>query len=244
MKKELKQQIKQDEFRAGLGQAVSFVATHRDEARVTLLAVAVLALAAVGFASYRSHRQASAERAFDEALTTFHAPVVGDADAAQAGGTVYPSAAEKYQKAAAEFTELAKRDGSTNAGRRARYYAALANLELGKAEDAQKELTELARDGGDTLVRGLARLALADLHRAQGRSAEAIEGYRRLVDDRDSSVPRDHALMRLATMLEDDQKIPDAVAAYRRLAEEFPASVYAAEARRKVDYHGGGAAQS
>ena len=242
MKKELKQQIKQDDFRAGLGQAASFVSTHRDEARVTLLAVAVLALAAVGFASYRSHRQASAERAFDEALTTFHAPVVGEPDAAQAGGTVYPTAAEKYQKAATEFSELAERHGSTNAGRRARYYAALANLELGKTAEAQKELADLARDGDDTLVRDLARLALADLHRAEGRAAEAAEGYRRLVDDRDSTVPRDHALMRLATLLEDDRKVPDAVAAYQRLADEFPASVYAAEAGRKVEYHGGPAA--
>jgi TolA-binding protein len=242
MKKELKEQIKHDEFREGIGHAASFVSTHRDEARVTLLAVAVLALAAVGFASYRSHRQASAERAFDEALTTFHAPVVGEPDAAQAGGTVYPSAAEKYQKAATEFAEIARRHGSTNAGRRARYYAALANLELGKAAEAQKELTELAGDGGDTLVRDLARLALADLHHAQGRATEAVEGYRRLVDDRDSTVPRDHALMRLAATLEEGKQIPDAVAAYRRLSEEFPASVYAAEARRKVEYHGGPAA--
>ena len=239
MKKELKQQIKQDDFRAGIGQAAGYVASHRDEARLTLLALLVLALAVIGFSSYRSYQKASAEKAFDEALTTFHAPVVGDPDAGQTGGTVYGTAAEKYQKAATQFAEVAKDHGSTNAGRRARYYAALANLELGKTQEAQQALTELSSDGGDTLVRGLARLALADLHRAAGRADEAIEGYRRIVDDKDATVPRDHALMRLATTLEEAKRMPDAAAAYRRLTDEFPASVYAAEARRKVEYLGG-----
>ena len=239
MKKELKEQIKHDEFREGIGHAAGYVAGHRDEVRLTLIALAVLALAVIGFTSYRSHRKASAEKAFDEALTTFHAPVVGEPDAAQQGGTVYPSAAEKYQKAATQFAEIARDHGSSNAGRRARYYAALANLELGKTQEAQQALTELSSDGSDPLVRGLARLALADLHHAAGRADEAIEGYRRIVDDKDAAVPRDHALMRLATAFEDARRTPDAVAAYRRLTEEFPASVYAPEARRKVDLLGG-----
>ena len=91
MKKELKKQIKHDELREGIGHAAGWLGAHRDEARVTAIAVAVLLLAAIGFGSYRSHRQASAERAFDDALEIFHGPVAGQPDAAQAGGTIYPS---------------------------------------------------------------------------------------------------------------------------------------------------------
>jgi tetratricopeptide (TPR) repeat protein len=239
MKKELKQQIKQDELRTGFEHAAGWVSTHRDEARVTVIALAVLGLAAVGLGSYRSHRQASAERAFDEALTIYHAPVAGEPDAAQAGGTVYATAAEKHQKAAAAFADVAKRYGSSATGRRARYYAALANLELGKTAEAEGELEALAADDGDALVRGLARLALADLHRSSGRWDQAIEGYQKLVDDAGSAVPRDHALMRLASTLEEAQRTPDALSAYRRLMEEFPSSVYMTDAKTRVAYLGG-----
>jgi TolA-binding protein len=239
MKKELRKQIKQDELRTGLGLAAGWVSTHRDEVRVTVIALAVLGLAAVGLGSYRSHRQASAEKAFEEALTIYHAPVAGEPDPVQMGGTVYATAAEKYQKAGAAFAEVGKRYGSSATGRRARYYAALSNLELGKTQEAEAELKDLASGGDDPLVRGLSRLALADLHRGAGRFDEAAEGYRRIVDDSGSAVPRDHALMRLASALEEARRTPDALASYRRLIDQFPASPYAAEARRKVDYLGG-----
>ena len=239
MKKELKQQIKQDEFLTGIDHAAGWATTHRDEVRVTLIALAVLGLAAVGYSSYRSHRQATAARAFDEALTIYHAPVAGEPDASLAGGTVYATAQEKHQKAAAAFVEVAKQHGSTATGRRARYYAALANLKLGKTAEAEKELKDLSSGGDDTLVRGLARLALADLHHSQGQWEPAVEAYRKIIDDRDSAVPRDHALMRLASMFEDAQRTPEALQAYVRLIEEFPTSVYAADARRRREYLGG-----
>jgi TolA-binding protein len=123
-------------------------------------------------------------------------------------------------------------------GRRARYYAALANRELGKTAEAEAELKELSSGGDDALVRGLARLALADLHRSQAKWDPAIEGYRKIVDDNDSAIPRDHALMRLAATLEDAQRSPEAVATYRRVSEEFPASVYAPDAQRRREYLG------
>jgi predicted negative regulator of RcsB-dependent stress response len=238
MKKELKQQIKQDELRTGLEHAAGWASTHRDEVRVTLIAVLVLGLAAVGFASYRSHRQALAEKAFDDALTIFHAPVAGEPDASQAGGTIYPTAADKNQKAAAAFAEVAKSYGSSATGRRARYYAALANRELGKTAEAEAELKELASGGGDAFVRSLARLALADMQRANRQWDPAIEAYRKIVDDADSAIPRDHALMRLASTFEDAQRMPEALQAYQRLMEEFPTSVYVPDARRRREYLG------
>jgi tetratricopeptide (TPR) repeat protein len=234
MKKELKKQIKHDEFRDGLGQAAGWLDSHRDAVRMGAIAAAVVLLAAIGFGSWRSHRQASAARAFDDAIAIFHAPVAGEPDAREAGETVYPSRADKYTKAAAAFDEVVKRHGSSGVGARARYYAALARIETGQTQAAEAELATLA-GGSDSLVKGLARLALADLHRGAGQWDQAIEGYRKIVDDSGSTVPRDHALMRLAGTLEDAARGPDALASYRRLLEEFPASVYVAEARRRAD---------
>lgn len=239
MKKELKQQIKQDELRTGFEHAVVWASAHKDEVKVTLIAAAVLGLAVVGFGSYRSHQQASAERAFDEALTIFHAPVAGEPEAAQGGATVYATAAEKDQKAAAAFGEVSRKYGSSATGRRARYYAALANLDLGKTADAEAELKALSTGGDDPLIRDLSRLALADLYRGTGKWDQAIEGYRRIVDDAGALVPRDHALMRIGGTFEDAQRGPEAIQAYRRVVEEFPSSVYVTDAKSRIAYLGG-----
>ncbi len=239
MKKELKQQIKQDELRTGFEHAASWATLHRDEVRVTAIAVAVLLLAVVGYGSYRSHQQASAERAFDEALTVFHAPVAGQPDATGAAGTVYATKAEKDQKAAAAFADVSKRYGSSATGRRARYYAALSNLELGKTAEAEAELKDLSSKGDDPLIRDLSRLALADLQRSNARYDQAIDAYRKVADDSGSVVPRDHALMRIGATLEDAKRGPEAIQAYRRILDEFPSSVYVTDAKTRIQYLGG-----
>ena len=49
-------------------------------------------------------------------------------------------------------------------------------------------------------------------------------------------MPRDYALLSAAQTLEDAKRWPEARAAYRQVFEEFPASVFAAEARARVEY--------
>jgi len=243
MKRELKKQIKQDELVSGFQQASHWTTTHGSEVKVTAAVVAVVALAAFGATSYLGHRRSEAERAFVKALDTFHSPVSTELPEGfePPPGPVFASAAEKHRKAAAEFDEVARKYRSLDAGRRARYYAALSRMELGEYDTAEKSLSEIAaqRDR-DALEASLARLALADLHRRRGQLDKAIEDYRRLIDDSSFVLPRDHVLLELASTLEAAKHPAEAGAAYRRIVEEFPESVYAAEARRRADYLAGG----
>jgi tetratricopeptide (TPR) repeat protein len=242
MKRELKRQIKQDELVSGLQQASRWTTAHGSEVKVTAAVVAVVALAAFGVTSFLGHRRGEAERAFSSALDTFHAPVSAERPEGFEAppGPVFPSAAAKHRKAAAEFDEVARRFGSLDVGRRARYYAALSRMELGEYDAAEKALSDIAARRDDALESSLARLALADLHRRRGQLDKAIEDYRRLVDDSSFVLPRDHVLLELASTLEAAGRPAEAGAAYRRIVEEFPGSVYAPEARRRADYLGAG----
>ncbi|PYQ00472.1 MAG: hypothetical protein DMF83_27970 [Acidobacteria bacterium] len=243
MKRELKKQIKQDELVSGFQQASRWTTAHGSEVKVTAAVVAVVALAAFGVTTYLGHRRSEAERAFATALDTFHAPVSTELPEGfePPPGPVFASAAEKNRKAAAQFDEVARKYGSFDTGRRARYYAALARMDLGEYDPAEKSLSEIAaqRDRG-ALEASLARLALADLHRRRGLLDKAIEDYRHLIDDSSFVLPRDHVLLELASTLEAARRPVEAGAAYRRIVEEFPGSVYAAEARRRADYLAGG----
>jgi TolA-binding protein len=213
LKRELRREIKQDEFASWLESVIGWANGHRDEMRIGV-GVAVVLLAAF------------------EAPVTTELPPGADRPA----GQVFATAEDKYKTAAAAFEGVARRYGSMDVGVRARYYAALSRIELGQNAEAEKALREIQGAGGDSLVPELARLALAGLYRRSGETDRAVEAYRGVVSNPDTSLPRDYALNCMAGTLEDAKRYAEARAVYRELVEEFPASVYAARARARVDY--------
>lgn len=239
MKKELKQQIKRDEFVSGIEHAASWASSHRSEVRIGLGVAAVVAAAAAALVYVQGNRAREAETAFRDAVTIYQAPLTAEIQtgADKPSGQVFATAEEKYKTAAAAFDGVERRFGTLAVAERARYYAALCRVELGQYPEAEKALRAIASRRDNTrLEPALARLALADLLRRQGQVDKAVEEYRAIAGDGGLPVPRDFALMSLAGTLEDAKRMAEAGAAYKRLTEEFPASVYAAEARRKAGF--------
>jgi tetratricopeptide (TPR) repeat protein len=239
LKKELKQQIKRDEFVSGIEHAASWANAHRGEVRIGLGVAAVVAAAAVALVYVQGNRAREAETAFREAVTIYQAPITAEIQpgADQPAGQVFATAEEKYKTAAAAFDGVERRYGTLAVGERARYYAALCRVELNQYAEAEKALRAIAsRKDNTRLEPALARLALAGLLRRQGQVDKAADEYRAIAGDGTLPVPRDFALMSLAGTLEDARRPAEAGAAYKRLTEEFPASVYAAEARRKAGF--------
>jgi len=239
VKRELKEQIRRDELVTGFQNAAAWAKAHEHELKIAIGVAVVVGAAAGGLAYVQGSRQREGERAFMEAVAIYEAPVASELPpgADRPTGPVFPSAEEKYKTAAAAFDGVERRHATLPVAVRAGYYAALSRIELKQYGEAEKALRALAeRKDGARLEPALARLALADLHRRQGQVDKAVEEYRALAGDPGFPLPRDYALMSLAGTLEDAKRLAEAVAAYKRLTEEFPASVYAAEARRKADY--------
>ncbi len=237
MKKEHRDEIKQDELASGLDYVMAWLAAHRDEVRIGAGVVIVLLAAAGAVGYFQGQRAREADRAFREALATFEAPVASELapGADRPSGTVFATAEEKYKTAAAAFEGVDRRFGSSKAGMRAKYYAALSRVELGQHAEAEKALREIQALGGG-LEPELARLALADLYRRSGQVDKAVEAYRGLATNPAANVPRDFGLFCAAQTLDDAKRWPEARAAYRQVFEEFPASVYASEARARAEY--------
>jgi tetratricopeptide (TPR) repeat protein len=232
--KELKKQIKEDEFKSAIEHSLAWAKSHSAEVKITAVVAVVLAavLGAVGYFQAAQRRQA--EEGFALAVEAWSTPVASAATAP--GGKTFATAQEKYAATAAAFDGLARKYPSRPEAVRSRYFAALSRIELGQYPEAEKSLTELGADRrAGALEPALARMALAEMHRRIGQTEKAAEGFRQIASDPGSAVPRDAALMGLATTLEAANKLPEARASYRRLFEEFPQSVYAAEARRRAD---------
>ena len=238
MKKELKRDMKQDEFASWMEKLIAWGDGHRDELRIGV-GVTVVLLAAFGALAYfQSHRAQEADRAFRDALAAFEAPVAAELapDADRPVGQVFATAEDKYKTAAAAFEGVERRYGSSEVGPRARYYAALSRIELGQYAEAEKSLRELQGLGSEELVSGLARVALAGLYRRSGETDRAVEAYRGVISSPDSSVPQDYALHCLAGTLEDAGRYPEARETLQELVQGFPASVYTPAARARADY--------
>ena len=237
MKKEHRDEIKQDELMSGLEKAVTWAVAHRDEIRIGAGVAVVLLAAAGALAYFQGQRAKEADRAFRDALTTFEAPVASElaAGADRPAGQVFATAEEKYKTAAAAFEGVERRFGSSKTGQRAKYYAALSRVQLGQNAEAEKGLKEIQALGAG-LEPELARLALADLYRRSGQVDKAVESYRGMATNPTANVPRDYALLSAAQALEDAKRWPEARAAYRQVYEDFPASVFATEARARVEY--------
>jgi TolA-binding protein len=238
LKRELKEQIKQDEFATGLEKATAWAATHRDELRIGVGVAAVLGAAVGALLYFQGQRAREADRAYQDALSAYSAPVAGELapGADRPAGLVFASAEDKYKTAAAAFEGVERRFASSAVGLRAKYYAALSRIQLKQYAEAEKALREVQASGDRGLEPELARVALADLYRLSGQTDKAAEAYRGLATTPQASMPRDYALVCLAGTLEDAKRYDQARAAYLQLVEEFPASAYAAEARARADY--------
>jgi tetratricopeptide (TPR) repeat protein len=239
LKRELKKQIKQDELVTGFEQGVAWVKAHWAEVRITIIVLAVVGAAAGGLAFFQTHRNQEAEQAFSEAYEIFHTPLAKDqtAGAERPAGPTFGSKEEKFKKAAAAFDGVERRFVTLPVAARARYYGALCRMELGRLDEAEKALNEAVASKHEPGLEGaLARLALADLYYRRGDVGKAVDAYRQFVSDSTVPFPRDYALMRLGSILEEARKLAEAMASYRRLTEEFPTSIYAQEARRRVEY--------
>ncbi|HET8644546.1 MAG TPA: tetratricopeptide repeat protein, partial [Vicinamibacteria bacterium] len=203
MKRELKKQIKQDEFVSWLDHTLAWLRAHEREAKVTGAILLALAVGWLGFSSWSRSRARAADEDLGAALRTFHTPIAGD-PAAEPGQKSFASPAERYRQAAQEFAEVHRKYGSQTSGRRARYYEGLCRLELGQFDEAQKALSDAASGrGGKDLTPELARLQLGELELRRGRVEEALKVYRQMADDTSLALPRDHVLMTLSTTLEE-----------------------------------------
>jgi len=236
MKRTERHHLKENELAHLARTAQQVMEERRSLASVILIAVAVVAVAAIGYFTWRGSVEGRAHALLAEALTIETARVgPPPAPGTPSQGLVYPTAREKQEAALAKFKAVADQYPSSDAGQFARYREATTQMALGNTKEALDLYQQVIDRAGDGIYGQMARLGQAQAQARAGQFDPAINTYKELSLHKDGPLPVDGILMQLGQTYLEAGKPTDAQQTFTRIVEEFPESPFSGDARRELD---------
>jgi TolA-binding protein len=246
MKTTERHRLKENDLAYALDQGLGLLGSDRTRSLAILAVVVITAAVAGGYLFWRAQTNARAEALLGAAMTMMGSPVAQPPPPPAAGQPASPPAAlqpgtyatetAKLEAALAKFDAAAQGYPRTKAGISARYQAGGVLARLGKPDEAAKRFQEVIDVAGSGSVYSeMARLGKVNAEAQARRFDEAIKTYTDLSNNKDGIVPPDAMLMQLGRIYLMAGKTQEARATFRRLLDEYPASQFAADAKREVD---------
>jgi predicted negative regulator of RcsB-dependent stress response len=227
-----RQELKEDEFVSSLDSAYEYYLQHQKSVITTAIAVAIVIAIGVSAFYWNRSRNQKASALLSQALQLYHAPLQTPGQPAQPNVQTYASEHDRAVAAQKVFRQAAESYGGTSAGKFARYYLGLTQVELGDNAGAENTLRAAASSGNDN-VSALAKQALADLYVTQGKVQQAQSLLRELINKPTDTVPKAESMLALAAA-ERDSNPADATKLYSQIKAEFPDSQTAQAADREL----------
>jgi predicted negative regulator of RcsB-dependent stress response len=190
--------LKQDKLVEATQSGLGWVELHRAQLVRASLAAVVLLIAIVGGAVYYQHQSAEAQVALGQALEIYNSPLRQPGEPEDGR---YKTAAERSAAANKQFSEVASKYGSFEAGKIAQYFAGLTEIDLGKTADAEASLKSVSGSYRKDLA-ALAKVALAGLYLQTGKTPQAVDLYKQLIAKPTDTVPASAAQLQLAAVYE------------------------------------------
>ena len=240
MNKAEREQLKHNEAADALVAAGSLLSEHGRTLVLGTVAVLLLVGAVFGYRAFKTRTEERAQTQLATAVDILNAPVApapaaGSAPAPVAEGT-YPTEAARAEAALKELLSTADAYARTDAGLRARYYAASLYAETNRPQEAAAAYEQVrAQAGASTLLGRMASLGLASMQVRQKQFDPAIKLLQDLAARRDGPLPVDAVLVQLAEAYQQAGRAAEASQTLQRVIDEFPQSPYAADARQRVE---------
>jgi predicted negative regulator of RcsB-dependent stress response len=212
-----RKQLKQpDEFQVVAGKALQWILKNQARVIAGVVAVAVIALGAWAYSSYRDSREEKAGSALSEALEHASRPLAGEAAPGEPQDS-YATKAERDKAVIGALQKVRKDFGGTRAAQTALAELGFHEQAAGDSAAATKDLQDfLSSAGGDHPLRAMAQESLGYALEAQGKLDEAKGAFEKLREDGMPS-HADFQAARLALL----QGKPDAKAQLEKVAKDY-----------------------
>ena len=240
MNKAERDHLKHNETADALVAASSFMSRHGRTVALSAVALLLVIGSAFGYRAFTARTEERAQAQLAAAVEIMNAPVApapapGAAPAPPVAGT-YATEAARADAALSKLLSTADTFGRTEAGLRARYYAASLYAGSNRTQEAATAYQQV-RDqaGASTLLGRMAALGLASMQVRQKQFDPAITMLQELSQRRDGPIPVDAVLVQLAEAYQAAGRAAEASQTLQRVIDEFPQSPYAADARQRVE---------
>ncbi len=232
-RKEIKQDIREDEFRGYLLQVFDTIAERPKIIAGTVVGILVLVLALTGLFAFLDSRKEQANNDLAEAMKIIAAPVVdADAEAPEDAELTFGDEDARRAKAKGAFEDLRGKVGANIAGDVASLYLADIAIEEGDKEGARAIWTAFLDQNSDHILALSVRLNLIQLERDSGRAQELADELQQQLNSAVKKLPEDVILFELARTLDVLDQKDAALEAYQRILDDHPKSPYTAKARQ------------
>ena len=234
MDQQTRQALKKDKFVSTTTHGLEWASENRQSVIATGLIILGVVIFLVAGALIYNSRSEAASVAFGAAMQTYQAQLTQPGEPVPSGVKTYSSSAERAKAANAMFQAIAGKYGMTPAGRNARYFVGLTEIDAGQNQQAEETLKKVA-SGWDGNLAALAKLALAGLYHDTGRDAQAIDLYNQAQRQTDRYGSSGEAQLQLADLYPPEGKTDDAKKIYASLKDKDPKGAAGMTATEKLN---------
>ena len=245
MKHSERRHLKDNELAIALASANQWRAQNQKAVGMALVAVVLVAVAAIGFTTWRGSVESKARALLAEAMTVSEARVTPPAPPPDPSGNATPAAPvqppntyatekAKLEAALPKFVAAADAYPSTEAGRTARYHAASVLVGLGRFDEAIAQYDRVLAEGSGLLAQ-MARLGKAEAQLRASQYDPAIAIFKELSEKTDTGVPKEAMLLELARAYKLAGKNEDARKTLTQIVEQHADSPFASEAKTELE---------
>lgn len=230
-----RKELKQDEVREKISEAVRSVSLHSREVVYIIGLVLAVAVIALGWFYYEKHQEGKSQKALATALKKLEAPV-GEAAANPnvRSEFTYKTESEKYSAALKDFEQIIKDYGNTSAADIARYQAGVCTYYLGDMKKAESYLMESTRVSDRNVLYYLSRIALANFYAGTGKYEDATKLLNEAIQKNKDLVPQENLLLQLADVYEKAGKAKEARETLQKIADGYKESPAAYQAENRL----------
>ncbi|PWT94095.1 MAG: hypothetical protein C5B54_00570 [Acidobacteria bacterium] len=231
-----RKELKQDEIREKVHDAVVGLSLHRTE--IVYIITIILAVGIIAFAwyYYENRQQEQSQKALGDALDKLQSQVGEQPNIPNAPKPAhsYKTEQEKYADALKDFEQIAQQYGNTPAADMARYQAGLCAFYLKDNGKAEQYLKQSIRVSEKNILFYLSREALADLYNTMGKSEDAISVLKEAADRNKNVVPQETLLLKLGESYTKAGKTKEATDTFQKILDQYKESPVSYEAQMRL----------
>ncbi len=231
-----RKELKHDEVRDRVADAVKSVKIHGRELLYIILIVVAVAGIAVAWYFYERNQQENAQTLLGQAMEKFSAPVLEKIDPnIPKPAYNFSSEIQKYTEARKDFETVISKYGNTPAADMARYMAGICSFYLKDNTKAEDYLKQSSKISDRNILYYQSRIALADLYSKSKRYDDAIKVLNEALNRSKPQVPLEFVMMQLADAYDKAGKKKEARDTYQKIANDYKDSAAGFQAQQKLN---------